>query len=193
MKFHLVDLCSIRILSCISNSHASRKGLRSHTTKKHGTRSHRKADDDESQTVGGKHAALIVTYIQSQRVFFLRTAPCATADSLEYTINPGARINSSLLYTIDEKQIYRRRTVGDTADRYVCNANVKPACRVALNVSKPGGIARKVTGRREHTHGSQEEQYLKNQFVSAVKTDLMKSCGDSLVRPKDVFAKRLAM
>lgn len=100
-----------------------------------------------------------------------------TDDTLRFCMAPGKRYGSRLLYTLDEKQLYRRTNIFDKYDSYMCNAPAGSGCRVSLAVSKPQGIARKTGNYTKHNHGTREETYLENMAVEAQKIDLLADAG----------------
>lgn len=93
--------------------------------------------------------------------------------SIRYIFTPGRRVNSRMLYTVDEEQLYRRQKIHDTFDRFVCSY---PRCRSVLNISKPGLAARRGNN-ATHDHPSQKDTFLKNRFMAQLKTDCASTDG----------------
>lgn len=110
------------------------------------------------------------TYIIS--IFFV----VFVSDPLRYEFAPGARYGSVLIYTLDEKQMYRRQNVCANYDRYTCNTR-GTGCKVVLRLSKPGNVARKSGKQRVHNHVQVENTCTKNRFSEAVKAACMASKG----------------
>lgn len=98
---------------------------------------------------------------------------------LRYEFAPGARYGSQLLYTLDEKHIYRRSNISDNEDLYVCNAPKHMQCRVRLRLSKPTGAVRMVYATQRHNHANAEPVYERNRFIHALKMEYIASNGDA--------------
>lgn len=106
-------------------------------------------------------------------------------------MTPGARLNTELLYTTEEKHLYRRKHQGVTCDRYICNAPDK-TCRVALSVTKKSPrVATKINPNTQHNHVVQETKYLKDLFMDKLK----KACIDSngYDDPSSLYSKHMAV
>lgn len=89
---------------------------------------------------------------------------------------PGSRLQSRLLYTLDEKHMYRRSSSTPTYDRYVCISRVCRACVRFYrkeNAVRRGGNAKV----KQHTHPNAEERYHANKFLNGVKQDILNSGG----------------
>lgn len=86
----------------------------------------------------------------------------------------GRRIHSNLLYTLDEKQLYRRASKKTKYDGYVC---IWKGCRASLRHYVKENVLRPSLQRQPHCHPIAEEQYLANKFMNTVKLDILNSDG----------------
>lgn len=91
-------------------------------------------------------------------------------DSLPYEFTPGARINSSLLYSTAEKQLYRIQNKHPYYDRYRCNVKKCPA-----GLKMVGTVLKKVPNFKEHNHGPMEDIKNKNKFIDSLKREVKNS------------------
>lgn len=98
-------------------------------------------------------------------------------DDMRYEFVPGARLGSQLLYTLDEKHMYRRSNIGEKEDLYVCNAPKHMGCRVRVRLLKTTGSAQRVGKRLTHNHPTMEDVYSKNKFLDALKQDFVACSG----------------
>lgn len=98
-----------------------------------------------------------------------------TDSTIEYKLQPGMRIGSQLLYTVVEKQLYRRKTQTAKYERYSCIGD--KGCRVTILVSKADGMARMANTHRQHNHQHQEEKAIRDVFMDKLKKSVAASNG----------------
>lgn len=103
---------------------------------------------------------------------------------------PGARYGSRMLYTVDEKHMYRRQNIYTKFDRYICNAP-RGMCRSVVNLSKPEAVARKAGIYPKHNHTNLQSTFFKNQFEDALKKACLASNG--MVDPSTLYENQLQM
>lgn len=94
-----------------------------------------------------------------------------STDTLRYEMVAGRRLSSKLLYTLDEKQLYRRKTERPEYSRYVCLAD---SCPVALRLDAADKTLVHAND-RSHCHPNAEERYLANKFMNSVKKEILNS------------------
>lgn len=97
--------------------------------------------------------------------------------SIRYCFESGKIFGSRLLYTLDEKQLYRRKYIHRTYDTYICNAPPATGCRATINISKPSGRARQTGIYRTHLHGNAEACHLRNMERASRRMELMAAAG----------------
>lgn len=97
-------------------------------------------------------------------------------ESLNYEFIPGKKVNSTLLYTVEEKQAYRLRSTYNDVQSYTC---IISQCSVRVQIAS--GVCVKANKFVEHTHGTQEKLYHENKLRSEIK----KQCGTASVLLSD--------
>lgn len=119
--------------------------------------------NEDAQSIIAEHNALPIV-----------SADDNTEDVLRFEFVPGAKINSTLIYTIDEKQMYRRTNSYDKFDRYTCTTS---DCNVSLKFFKLENVARKVANGKKHEHMDRAEKCRINKFKDSVKRNVMNTGG----------------
>lgn len=103
-------------------------------------------------------------------------------EKLPFEFTPGARLGSTLLYSIGEKQLYRLSKVFSKYNRYVCNIK---SCRSTLFLR--GNELNKSPSFKDHNHADQEAIVAKNKFETSCKA----KCLEGGVDPSLVFTAML--
>lgn len=105
-----------------------------------------------------------------------------TDEHLPFEFTPGARLGSTLLYSISEKQLYRLKNVFTNYRRYVCNVKT---CRATLFLR--GNVLSKAPQFKDHNHGDQESVVAKNKFQTSCRA----KCLEDGIDPSLVFTMML--
>lgn len=104
------------------------------------------------------------------------------SEPLPFEYTPGARMGSMLLYTTNEKQLYRLKNEFTNYKRYVCNVR---QCHATL-VLRDNEL-RRAPQFKEHNHSDQELVAAKNKFEATCKA----KCMEGAVDPSLVFTSML--
>lgn len=104
------------------------------------------------------------------------------SEPLPFEYTPGARMGSTLLYTTNEKQLYRLKNEFTNYKRYVCNVR---QCHATL-VLRDNEL-RRAPQFKEHNHPDQELVAAKNKFEASCKA----KCMEGTVDPSLVFTSML--
>lgn len=90
---------------------------------------------------------------------------------LPFEFRCGARTNSRLLYSLSERELYRRRNGKNMSyERYVCNV---ASCKAVLILKD--GVLRRANKFKQHQHEDQEDKYERDKFDNLVKQDIRTS------------------
>lgn len=106
-----------------------------------------------------------------------------TSEHLPFEFTPGARMGSTLLYSIKEKQLYRCNKEFSSYKRYVC---VVKDCRAALFL-RENELSRSPSY-NGHNHADQEAVAAKNKFEALCKS----KCLEGDANPSSVFTSMLS-
>lgn len=104
------------------------------------------------------------------------------AESLPFEFTPGARMGSTLLYSTNEKQLYRLKNVFTNYKRYVCTVKT---CRATLVLK--GDHLSKAPQFKDHNHADQELVAARNKFEASFKA----KCMDNSADPNILFTTML--
>lgn len=106
---------------------------------------------------------------------------------LRYEFGPGAKMNSQLLYTLDEQQLYNRCGIsrnGRHEDRYRCITNRRTGCLAVVRLTTQPGLAMQMG--KPHNHDTtMEHVYARNKLMEAMKHEIVALGGAAKV--KEVF------
>lgn len=105
------------------------------------------------------------------------------SEYLPFKFTPGARMGSTLLYSIKEKQLYRLNKEINNCKRYVC---IVKDCRAALFL-KENELIRSPSF-NGHNHADQEAVAAKNRFETTCKA----KCLEGDANPSVVFTSMLS-
>lgn len=104
------------------------------------------------------------------------------SEYIPFEFTPGARMGSTLLYSIKEKQLYRCNKEFRSYKRYVC---IVKACRAALFLTE--NELSKSPSFKGHNHANKEAVAAKNKFEAMCKA----KCLEGDVNPSLVFTSML--
>lgn len=104
------------------------------------------------------------------------------SEPLPFEYTPGARMGSRLLYTTNEKQLYRLKNEFPNYKRYVCNVR---QCHATLVLRE--NELRRAPQFKEHNHPDQELVAAKNKFEASCKA----KCMEGGIDPSLVFTSML--
>lgn len=96
--------------------------------------------------------------------------------AVRYMMVPGVRFGSQLLYTLDERMLYKLSNTFDQDTRYVCNY-ARHRCACSIMVNRRDGSARRTGKASQHQHEHMESDYLRNRFLHELKKACMASGG----------------
>lgn len=85
---------------------------------------------------------------------------------LNFIFCNGQRNTSTLLYTTEEKQLYKKKSVYKTIVKYVCYMN---GCNARISLDSVDGTCSKVKNFVQHNHPTQEQLFESLQFTHTVK------------------------
>lgn len=105
------------------------------------------------------------------------------SEHFPFEFTPGARMGSTLLYSIKEKQLYRCNKEFSNYKRYVC---IVKACRAALYLRE--NELSKSPSFKGHNHPDQEAVAAKNRFEATCKAKCLEGDTD----PSLVFTSTLS-
>lgn len=111
----------------------------------------------------------------------------AATSRLPFKMTVGEREGSRLLYSIVEKQLYRRQDRTKNWERWRCNLEKCKAVLV-MRLSKEGDYLEKAKDWTPHNHPHEEATYRKNRFIQKLKDDVASS-SESI---RDIFNRNLA-
>lgn len=92
------------------------------------------------------------------------TQPSINRSAIEYIMSPGLRLDSKLLYTVNEKYLYRFKSSYKHKKRYVCNESDCPAALVLVD-----DILYPTPKMKAHNHSNVEREQIKNMFIDNLK------------------------
>lgn len=104
--------------------------------------------------------------------------------ALEYIFTPGKRIDSRLLYTTADRQLFNYRSSEKNGLRYVCHLEER-GCRARLNLDGETLTYLNST----HNHGHQETQMKTYKLEHDIKVRVRNENG----RPKTIFEDEVAL
>lgn len=90
---------------------------------------------------------------------------------MQFEIVNGQRRNSKLLYSIDEKQLYIKKSVIRGITYYTC---YKKNCKSRVDVSRDG-VLTKAANFIEHNHLDEEKLFLELKAIKKIKDDVCSS------------------
>lgn len=93
----------------------------------------------------------------------------AASENILYELTVGARASSSLLYTIEEEQLYKVKYKNKDMLHYVCYNN---NCKAKIVVNTISNICNRNNNWIEHNHSSQKN--IRDGFVAA--NEIKKKC-----------------
>lgn len=102
---------------------------------------------------------------------------------LLFFFTPGRKLNSVLIYTIQEEQLYVLSNKYKKYDRYECRSE---ECRAAINVFKDVKRIVKRANQINHQHLKQCNNYLVFKFMDEVKRKVMEDEGLN-VFPSNIY------
>ena len=91
-------------------------------------------------------------------------------EHLEYQIVNGKKFNSKLLYTLQEKQLYKIKTKSVKKNYYVCfNKN----CKARIELFADGLCVKPKGNKSEHNHADQEEKFKEINSLNGIRQDCL--------------------
>lgn len=110
-----------------------------------------------------------------------RTRP--EPELIEYIFTPGSIFECQLIYTLDDRQLFRRNNNSPSSLRYIC---YRAGCRATLRLAN--GVVTRHGG--SHKHADQEMKYRKFKFEHRIKLRSIEEMG--LISTKEIFEQELA-
>lgn len=103
-------------------------------------------------------------------------------NSLQYEFIQGERRGSKLLYTTEEKQLYRKKDSYKGKENFEC---IEKECSRRIFLDQSGNCF-KCKNFEKHLHGSQEAKYSKLKFMNVIKEECAKPA-NIVMHSKRVF------
>lgn len=106
---------------------------------------------------------------------------------ISYILVPGQRLNSELLYSIDEKNLYRRNARKKQGSYYLCK-EVNCGIRILCNAN---GKCFRTDETRQHLHADHEEEYKRNVIQNEIKVRCIKG-EKSTINVREIFNEAIS-
>lgn len=105
--------------------------------------------------------------------------------NLRYELMSGKRINSKLLHTIDEHQLYVQKVKTKSTRQYDCYKKKDLGCEAKVFVNNSSAVCfRKINHGNEHNHSTLKKEI--NEIK--MKTEIKTKCGDSATLAEHIGA-----
>lgn len=105
--------------------------------------------------------------------------------SLEFFFTPGHKIDTKLVYTNADRQLFKLRSHEKSGIRYVCYAEDTSNCRARINLNGD----RCTYLNANHNHGHQEDLMRKFKLQHDIKV----RCQKESTKPKEIFTEECAL
>lgn len=140
-------------------------------------------DDDRNDDVSKGHVGVTDAVDKTNQLETVKKRKTGDAgENLPYKYVPGAKSNSTMLYSISEKQLYRSLPPYYNMLRFVCRV---PRCKAVLYMVD--GRLTRWSKFKEHNHENQEEMAQRNEFEIAVR----EKCRTELLKASEAFEEAL--
>lgn len=109
-------------------------------------------------------------------------------EEITYEMMPGQRLNSKILWSIDEQQFYRKNTI--TKNGFCAYKCYEQECWARVLVDEKTGRAVKTQTNTFHNHGNKTTLYTELKLKNEIKKQCLAGASDCNV--KEIFDKVVA-